>query len=112
MHLDSTRCGDGGALALAQSNTLTGLRRLYLCSNGIGDEGAKAISNSENLKTLRVLSIWRNEIRDAGGEALAASETFGNLERLYMSLNLMERPVRKIIRGSDLAKRLKTLVMD
>jgi hypothetical protein len=85
---------------------------LYLCSNRIGDAGAKALSSSDNLKTLRVLSIWRNEIRDAGGEALAASETFGNLERLYMSFNFMERPVRKIIRGSDLAKRLKTLVMD
>ena len=98
--------------ALAHSQTLTGLKRLYLCSNGIGDEGAKALSNSDNLKSLRVLSIWRNEIRDAGGEAIASSKTFGNLERLYMSLNLMERPVRKIIRGSDLAKQLKTLVMD
>ena len=112
LHLDSTQCGDVGVMALAHSQTLTGLRRLYLCSNGIGDEGAKALSNSDNLKTLRVLSIWRNEIRDAGGEAIAESKTFGQLERLYMSLNLMEKPVRKIIRGSDLAKRLTTLVMD
>jgi hypothetical protein len=29
-----------------------------------------------------------------------------------MSLNLMEKPVRKIIRESELAKRLTTLVMD
>ena len=74
--------------------------------------GALALAGSDNLKTLKVLSIWRNEIRDAGGQAIAESETFANLERLYMSLNLIDRPVRKIIRGSALARRLTTLVMD
>jgi len=34
------------------------------------------------------------------------------LDRLYMSLNYIERPTRKVIRGSGLAKRLTTLVMD
>ena len=78
----------------------------------MGDLGALALANSENLKNLNVLSLWRNEIRDEGGKAIAESQTFMNLERLYMSLNLMEKPVRKIIRGSELAKRLTTLVMD
>ena len=78
----------------------------------MGDAGAIALAKSANLKNLNVLSIWRNEIRDEGGKAIAQSQTFMNLERLYMSLNLIERPVRKIIRGSDLAKRLTTLVMD
>jgi len=74
--------------------------------------GALALARSENLKTLRVLSIWRNEIRDEGGEAMIASGTFANLERLYMSLNLMNRPVIDRIRASDLAQQLITLVMD
>jgi len=91
---------------------LTDLKKLYLCSNKMGDAGAIALAKSENLKKLNVLSIWRNEIRDEGGKALAESPNFMNLERLYMSLNLFERPVRKIIRGSELAKRLTTLVMD
>ena len=78
----------------------------------MGNAGAIALAKSESLRNLNVLSIWRNEIRDEGGKAIAESQTFMNLERLYMSLNLMERPVRKIIRGSELAKRLTTLVMD
>ena len=104
--------GDGGVIALANTSTLRGLERLYLCSNHIGNIGALALARSEPLKTLRVLSIWRNEIRDEGGEAFITSPTFDNLERLYMSLNLIERPVRKKIRGSALAQRLQTLVMD
>ena len=40
------------------------------------------------------------------------SDTFSNLERLYMSFNLIEKPVRKMIRKSPFAARLKTLVMD
>ena len=78
----------------------------------MGDAGAIALAKSASLRNLNVLSIWRNEIRDEGGKAIAESQTFMNLERLYMSLNFIERPVRKIIRGSDLAKRLTTLVMD
>ena len=72
-------------------------------------EGAKVVINDISGGRL---AGSQQAIRDAGGEAIAESKTFGNLERLYMSLNLMERPVRKIIRGSNLAKRLKTLVMD
>jgi len=71
-----------------------------------------AIANSLYLKNLTALSIWRNEIRDEGGQAIADSPTFIKLERLYMSLNYIERPTRKLIRGSELAKRLTTLVMD
>ena len=82
------------------------------CSNKMGNVGAIAIANSPYLKNLTALSIWRNEIRDEGGQAIAESETFLNLDRLYMSLNYIERPTRKVIRGSDLAKRLTTLVMD
>ena len=78
----------------------------------MGNTGAIAIANSPYLKNLTALSIWRNEIRDEGGKAIAESKTFLNLDRLYMSLNFIERPVRKIIRGSELAKRLTTLVMD
>ena len=78
----------------------------------MGNTGAIAIANSPYLKNLTALSIWRNEIRDEGGQAIAESETFLNLDRLYMSLNYIERPTRKVIRGSDLAKRLTTLVMD
>ena len=104
--------GDAGTRALAESPLLARVRRLYLCSNEIGDEGAIALAKSPHLGGLIVLSLWRNEIRDAGGRALAESTALGKLERLYMSLNLIDRPVRKIIRGSELAKRLKTLVMD
>ena len=78
----------------------------------MGNVGAIAIANSPYLKNLTTLSIWRNEIRDEGGQAIAESETFLNLDRLYMSLNYIERPTRKVIRGSGLAKRLTTLVMD
>ncbi|SVC45950.1 uncharacterized protein METZ01_LOCUS298804, partial [marine metagenome] len=75
-------------------------------------EGAIALSQSPNLSHLNCLSIWRNEIRDAGGKAIAESNYFLKLERLYMSLNLIDKPTRKVIRSSDLASRLKTLVMD
>jgi hypothetical protein len=112
LHLDSTGIGDEGIMAIAESPNLTDLKKLYLCSNKMGDAGAIALAKSKNLKKLNVLSIWRNEIRDKGGQAIAESQNFMNLERLYMSLNLIERPVRKIIRGSELAKRLTTLVMD
>ena len=78
----------------------------------MGNAGAIAIANSPYLKNLSALSIWRNEIRDEGGQAISESQTFEDLERLYMSLNFIERPIRKVIRGSDLAKRLTTLVMD
>jgi len=64
------------------------------------------------LSHLTCLSIWRNEVRDAGGKAIAESKHFLKLERLYMSLNLIEKPTRKLIRASGLASRLKTLVMD
>ena len=70
------------------------------------------MEHSPYLKNLTALSIWRNEIRDEGGLAIAESKNFMNLERLYMSLNYIERPTRKVIRGSELAKRLTTLVMD
>lgn len=78
----------------------------------MGNTGAIALANSPYLKNLRALSIWRNEIRDEGGQAISESQTFLNLERLYMSLNFIERPIRKVIRNSELAKRLTTLVMD
>ncbi|MBT5470741.1 MAG: hypothetical protein HOK41_09075, partial [Nitrospina sp.] len=80
--------------------------------NKMGNAGAIALANSPYLKNLSALSIWRNEIRDEGGQAIADSQTFMNLDRLYMSLNFIERPIRKAIRGSELAKRLTTLVMD
>ena len=111
LHLDNTGIGDE-VKALANSKTLTGLEKLYLCSNKIGDEGAIALANSTHLKSLKALSIWRNEIRDAGGQAIIESKTFDNLERLYMSFNYIEKPALKMIRKSKLAARLKTLVMD
>jgi hypothetical protein len=86
--------------------------KLYLCANKIGNEGAIALAQSPNLKNLNCLSIWRNEIRDEGGQAIAESKHLLKLERLYMSLNLIDKPIRKLIRGSELASRLKTLVMD
>ena len=98
--------------AIAATQTLTGLRKLYLCSNKISSEGAIALAGSPSLKNLNCLSIWRNEIRDSGGLAIAEPKYLVKLERLYMSLNLIDKPVRKVIRGSELASRLKTLVMD
>ena len=86
--------------------------KLYLCSNKISDEGAIALAQSPNLKNLNCLSIWRNEIRDGGGKAIAESPHLLKLERLYMSFNLIDKSVRRLIRSSDLASRLKTLVMD
>ena len=47
-----------------------------------------------------------------GGKLLIENDPFPNLERLYMSLNLIDKPVRRSIRSSPLAKRLSTLVMD
>ena len=88
----------------------------FLCIYGAGSDYTErhsiALANSPYLKNLTALSLWRNEIRDEGGKAIAESKTFAKLERLYMSLNLIDRPVRKIIRKSELAGRLKTLVMD
>ena len=56
------------------------------------------------------------ETAEIGVEALlqsvAESKHLLKLERLYMSLNLIDKPIRKLIRGSELASRLKTLVMD
>jgi len=88
------------------------LQKLYLCSNKISNAGAIALAQSPNLKNLNCLSIWRNEIRDDGGKAIAESQALINLERLYMSLNLIDPPVRTLIRSSNLASQLKTLVMD
>ena len=47
LDLSNFNLGDKGAAILAQSQSLSKLRRLSLPNNSIGDEGAISLANSE-----------------------------------------------------------------
>jgi uncharacterized protein (TIGR02996 family) len=69
----SAGVGNGGARALAASDTLSGLRTLALTRCGLEQSGCRALLNSPVLAALTSLDLGGNLRPAAGGEALAAA---------------------------------------
>jgi uncharacterized protein (TIGR02996 family) len=69
LDLGDTRLGDGGLKALAACD-LSGLRALYLWSNGIHDEGIKSLVASASLKKLAKLVLSGNPITEVSVDSL------------------------------------------
>jgi hypothetical protein len=80
LRLNRNRLGDSGALSVAMSPRLAGLRRLELRDNGITGLGAMALAESQHLEKLGVLDLQRNPIPPAAGDRLRAR--FGSAVRL------------------------------
>jgi uncharacterized protein (TIGR02996 family) len=76
--------GPAGARALAESPYLTQLEELILDHAPIGTEGAIALAKSANLRHLRHLSLQLTGIGDAGAKALAKSPHLTNLRTLLL----------------------------
>jgi uncharacterized protein (TIGR02996 family) len=70
--LNCRDCGlaDVDAVALAEGESLSGLKELDLRDNRIGNAGALALASSPHLSGLESLSLWGNPISQAGWEAL------------------------------------------
>jgi hypothetical protein len=84
--------GDAGALALAISPYLAGLRFLGLGQLGadvelIGDAGTRALAEGRHWRELEELDLDNNAIGDEGALALARSETLAGLRRLNLEGN-------------------------
>lgn len=84
--LNDCQIGDAGVVALAESEAMTHIKRLFLSRNEIGDEGAAALARSPNLRDMVVISIGGNEdLGDEGGRAFADTELAGKLHRLEIT---------------------------
>lgn len=75
---------DEGAIALASSPHVAGLRDLCLVNSRLGDVGAAALASSVHLSGLARLDLRANGIGEAGALAIAESETLGGLRCLLM----------------------------
>ena len=75
--------------AVAISNMMICLERLYISSTKLGDHGAKLLSEGiTNTKTLRVLNISKNNIGPSGTTTIADALTNNtSLEELWMEDN-------------------------
>lgn len=83
-----------GAIALAESTCLTGLRSLDLGSQYVGDAGLIALLTSPNAAGLVDLDVSYNEVGavgEGGYEALATSPRLGNLRTLNLAGNRLDR---------------------
>jgi hypothetical protein len=80
LRLNANKLADHGAVALANSRHLAGLRRLELRDNGINEAGAMALADSPHLDGLTVLDVTRNAIPPKAAERLRAR--FGAAVRL------------------------------
>ena len=74
--------GDGGAIALADSEHLRQLRKLSLVTTGLGPKGTRRLAASANLRNLRELDLQSNPIGDEGAKALCESPHLGHIRRL------------------------------
>jgi hypothetical protein len=94
--------GDGGAVALANSENLSHFTSLNIYLSNIGDGGAIALASSEYLRNLTSLTLEQNRIGDAGAEALMRSESLTNLEQLdFLGNNISD----------EMQERLETLAV-
>lgn len=79
--------GPGGAVALAEDESLARLTSLDLAFNDIESGGAEAIAGAAALGSLASLNLAGNRITAAGAEALAASDALGSVEALDLTAN-------------------------
>lgn len=83
LELSLAGLGPEGAIGLAAA-PLTRLTRLNLHNNKVGDRGAVALARSPHLRGLRSLDLSGNEIADEGAYALAESSTLSGLQWLEL----------------------------
>jgi uncharacterized protein (TIGR02996 family) len=96
--------GPGGAVAIAEDDTLTHLTDLNLGFNDIESVGAEAIAVGEALGSLVSLNLAGNRITLAGAAALADSEVLGAVEELDLTVNpLGDDGAVGLVRGEALA---------
>jgi uncharacterized protein (TIGR02996 family) len=92
-----------GAIALAESEALTKLRRLDLGSQYVGDAGLVAVVNAPNAANLVSLDVSYNEIGtsgESGYEAVAASPWLRHLTELNLCGNAIDRRGATALLGS------------
>lgn len=92
-----------GAIALAESEALTKLRKLDLGSQYIGDAGLIVFVNSPNAENLVKLDVSYNEIGavgERGYEAIATSPRLRHLRELNLSGNAIDRRGASTLLGS------------
>lgn len=84
--LNECDIGDDGIIALAGSEVMKNLKRLFVSRNNIGDAGAQALARSPNIHDMVVISIGGNEeLGDDGGRAFADADLSQRLRRLEIS---------------------------
>jgi uncharacterized protein (TIGR02996 family) len=79
--------GPGGAVALAEDDSLTHLTALDLGFNDIESAGAEAIAAGAALGSLVSLNLAGNRITEPGAQALASSDVLGSVEELDLTAN-------------------------
>lgn len=112
LDLSDCRLGDAGALALAASPAVAGLRRLNLGHNKITAAGAQALAASEHFRSLTELELRDNKVGDAGVEALAGSPNLQTVTRLGLAANGIGVKGARAIAASPYLRNLVHLDLD
>jgi len=92
LYLSRNRFEADAAEHLAASSGLARLEELDLQENEIGEAGARALASSPHLGALRVLELQGNGLGPAGAEALAVSDRLVSLETLGLAANDIGAP--------------------
>src|SRR5262249_46183507 len=98
--LSGARIRTEGAVALADSPNLAGLRHLDLSYNVLRDRGVLALAGSPHLADLESLNLQDVKAGPRGVEALANSPHLGRLRKLNLNVNNVGRAAQAL-GGSD-----------
>lgn len=90
---------DAGAVALAGSEAMRHLEKLFISRNEIGDEGAAALARSPHIGEMAVISLGGNEgVGTDGGLAFANADLAARVRRLEIDPSAFDNATIEAIR--------------
>ncbi len=102
--------GPASAIAMAQSPTLAGLRRLGWHGVPIGDKGVTAIADAE-LPSLAELDLGNTSLTKAGVMALCRGRDRPALRRLHLARNRLGPEAMEVLAASPLLASVQQLTL-
>jgi uncharacterized protein (TIGR02996 family) len=100
--LTLNECGitDEGAIALAGSEAMRHIKKLFMSRNEIGDEGAAALARSPHMGEMGVISLGGNfDVGPDGGQAFADVELAARVKRLEIDPSELDNATIEAIRA-------------
>ncbi|MEZ4248464.1 MAG: globin domain-containing protein [Polyangiales bacterium] len=111
LKLAQAKLGPDGVAALAVSPHLAHLQALDLALNGIGPSGAAALALTTNARGLRRLDLSRNGLGREGLQLLLASQHLDDLRELDLSSNALGATGAMLLASAPFVRRLERLMV-